>query len=144
MFARVLGPFVGILGIAVVARASEMRALVSDFESNSASVWVTGALVLLIGLVVIALHPYWRGAAAIMVSLLGWMIALRGLVLLAFPAFFVKAADATIGLAPLWIGVSIGLAVVGLYLTYVGWRPTPRHPKASAETSTTDELPHAA
>jgi hypothetical protein len=144
MFARVLGPFVAILGIAVVARPSEMRYLVSDFESNSVWVWVTGAFVLLIGLVIIALHPYWRGAAAIMVSLLGWMITLRGLLLLVFPASFVKAANATIGLAPLWIGVSIGLAVVGLYLTYVGWRPTPRHPKAPAEISTTEELPHAA
>lgn len=144
MFARVLGPFAAILGITVVARASEMRTLLSDFESNSVWTWVTGAFVLLIGLVVIALHPHWRGAAAIMVSLLGWMIALRGLLLLAFPAVFMSAAKATIGMGPLWIAISVMLAVVGFYLTYVGWAPAPNQPVAHGETSTTQGLPHAA
>jgi hypothetical protein len=144
VFARVLGPFVAILGITVVARASQMRTLVSDFESNSVWAWVTGAFVLLMGLVVIALHPYWRGAAAVTVSLLGWVIALRGLLLLAFPAVFMKAANATIGMGPLWIAVSIALAVVGSYLTYIGWSPAPGPPKAPAETSTTKDLRRAA
>jgi hypothetical protein len=144
MFARVLGPFVAILGMTVVARASEMRKLVSDFESNSVWAWVTGAFVLLIGVVVIALHPYWRGAAAIMISLLGWMIALRGLFLLAFPTVFMSAANATIGMGPVWIAVSIVLAVVGLYLTYVGWSPESGRPKSHAQTSTTKDLPRAA
>ena len=142
--ARILGPYAAILGITVVARASEIRPLVSDFESNSVWVWVTGALVLLIGIVIIALHPHWRGAAAIMVSLMGWMIALRGLLLLAFPTVFLSVAKATIGMGPLWIAVSVVLALVGLYLTYVGWRPAPGRPQAKAQTSTTKDLPRAA
>lgn len=37
------------------------------------------------GLIVIILHPYWRGAAAITVSLLGWFTAIKGLALMAMP-----------------------------------------------------------
>src|ERR1700757_2405289 len=98
MFARVLGPFVAILGATVVARASEMRTLLSEFEANAVWAWVTGAFLLLFGLVVITLHPYWRGGAAIAVSVLGWMITLRGLLLVAFPKAFMSAANATIGM----------------------------------------------
>jgi hypothetical protein len=141
--ARILGPFLAILGATVVARASEMRTLLTEFESNVVWAWVTGAFVLLIGLTVVALHPYWRGAAAIIVSVVGWMITLRGLFLLAFPKAFMSAANATIGVGPLWIAVSVLLAVVGLYLTYVGWSPEPRQSAAQAKPSAPD-LPRAA
>lgn len=144
MFARVLGPFLFVLGATVVARASEMRTLLSDFESNALWMWVTGAFVLLIGLVIVALHQSWRGAPAIIVSVVGWLIVLRGLFLLTFPAAFMSAAKATIGMGPLWIAVSIVLAVAGLYLSYVGWSRSPSSPVAHEETSTPKDLPHAA
>jgi hypothetical protein len=51
----------------VVARASQMRTLASEFGANAVWAFVTGAFILLSGLTVIALHQYWRGAAAITV-----------------------------------------------------------------------------
>jgi hypothetical protein len=38
--------------------------------------------------------------------------------------------------------VGMGLGLAGLYLTYVGWKPEPRTPKAVA--SATGDRPHAA
>jgi phosphotransferase system glucose/maltose/N-acetylglucosamine-specific IIC component len=143
MFARVLGPFLVIVAATTVARASDMRTLLSDFEANTAWPWVTGAFLLLASLVVIALHQSWRGAAAITVSVVGWVLALRALFLMAFPHAFMTAANAAIGKSALWVSVDIFVGLVGLYLTYVGWRPGPSQPAAHAETSTAD-LPHAA
>ncbi|WP_205873581.1 hypothetical protein [Mycobacterium camsae] len=142
-FARVLGPYFAILGITTVARGSQMRTLLTDFESSPVWFWVTGALVLIIGLVVVGLHPYWRGAAAITVSVLGWAITLRGLMLLAFPNAFIAAANATIGMDGMWMTASVLLAVVGLYLSYVGWRPAPAAASPKAEAAQRD-LPRAA
>lgn len=73
-------------------RASDMRALTTDFGSNALWPWVTGAFVLASGLIIVALHQHWRGAPAVIVSLLGWLLALRGLLLLAFPAAFIGRA----------------------------------------------------
>ncbi|MBX9982458.1 MULTISPECIES: hypothetical protein [Mycobacterium] len=142
-FARVLGPYFAIIGITTVARGSEMRTLLTGFESSPVWFWVTGALVLLIGLVIVGLHPYWRGAAAITVSVMGWAITLRGVMLLAFPKAFMAAANATIGMDGMWITASALLAVAGLYLTYVGWRPAPASPTAKAQGAQQD-LPRAA
>ncbi|MCV6984337.1 hypothetical protein H7H78_02395 [Mycobacterium shinjukuense] len=143
MFARVLGPFSVIVSVTAVARASTMRTLLSEFEASSVWAWVTGAFVLLAGLVVIALHQYWRGLAAIIVSLMGWLFALRGLLLLAFPNAVMSIADATIGLTALWVSLSIVFALVGVYLTYVGWRPAPDQSPPKADAATRD-LPRAA
>jgi hypothetical protein len=119
-FARVLGPYFVIVPITAVARASLMRTLLSEFSANPVWPWVTGAFVLLSGLVVIALHQYWRSAAAIIVSVVGWLVALKGLFLLAFPHTYLSMANSAIGAGALWRTVEICVAVAGLYLTYYG------------------------
>lgn len=143
MFARVLGPFLVLVAATTVARASDMRTLLSDFEANAAWPWVTGAFLLLASLAIIALHPYWRGAAAITVSVVGWVLALRAVFLMAFPHAFMAAANAAIGMTALWVSVDIFIGLVGLYLTYVGWGPAPSPAVTQPDTSTR-KLPHAA
>ncbi len=143
MFARALGPFLVIVDVTALARASQMRALLSEFTATSLWPWVGGAFILLAGLFIIAGHPYWRGAAAIIVSLLGWLIALRGLFLLAFPDTFVSLANRMIGAEAWWRAVCVAFVLVGLYLTYVGWMPA-RDRMASQAPSPTQDLPRAA
>ncbi len=138
LFARALGPFLVIADATAVARASDMQTLLSQFEANSLWTWVTGAFILLFGLMVVAAHPYWRGPAAIIVSLLGWLITLRGLLLFAFPQAFVSAANSMIGAQAWWVAACVVFALVGLYLTYVGWAPLPDRPKAQAAGTNPD------
>jgi len=143
MFARVLGPFFIIAAATTVARAADMRTLLADFEASSAWPWVTGAFLLLASLVIIALHQYWQGAAAITVSVAGWVLALRAAFLMAFPHAFLSAANAAIGMTALWVSVDTFMGLVGLYLTYVGWSTAPSQPAEPANTSSPD-LPRAA
>jgi hypothetical protein len=143
MFARVLGPFFIIVAATTVARASDMRTLLSDFEASTAWPWVTGAFLLLASLVIVALHQHWHGTAAITVSVTGWVLALRALLLMAFPHAFMAAADAAIRMSALWVSVDIFVGLVGLYLTYVGWKPATSPTTPQTDTSTPD-LPLAA
>jgi vacuolar-type H+-ATPase subunit I/STV1 len=138
MLSRALGPFLVIVDATAVARASDMQTLLSQFEANSLWTWVTGAFILLFGLIVVAVHQYWHGAAAIIVSLLGWMITLRGLLLFAFPQTFVSVANSMIGAQAWWVAACVVFALVGLYLTYVGWAPVPNRPKSQAADAAPD------
>jgi hypothetical protein len=132
MFSRVLGPFLVIVDVTAIARASDMQKLLSQFEANSLWTWVTGAFILVFGLIIVAGHQYWRGAAAIIVSVLGWLVTLRGLLLLAFPKVFVSVANSMVGAQAWWVAVCITAALAGLYLTYVGWAPAPSRPTPQA------------
>ena len=62
-FARVLGPFFAIVSAIVAVHFPNMRELLDEFGSSAVWPWVTGAFVLMAGIVVVALHPYWRGVA---------------------------------------------------------------------------------
>jgi hypothetical protein len=123
-FARIMGPWLIIVPGIIAVRAPDMGALASEFFDSPLFVWFSGALLLFAGLLIIAFHQYWSSGAAVLISLFGWVLAIRGLVLMAAPALYERAvviADAT-WLVRLMFGV---LVVIGLYLTCVGWVAKP-------------------
>ncbi|MGB8403884.1 MAG: hypothetical protein WCE30_07445 [Mycobacterium sp.] len=138
MFARVLGPYLLIAAVTLVARPSYASALVRGFEANTVWPWITGAFVLPMGLVVIALHPYWRGAAAATISTLGWMTVFKGVALMTFPRTYLLTGQDAVGAAPWWQISVIIMVLVGLYLTIVGWIPNRR--TAESGTAAADAL----
>jgi hypothetical protein len=142
MFARVMGPFLVIITTTAIAQGSGMRTLVADFRANPVWPWVTGPFILLSGLVVVALHQYWQGAAPIIVSLLGWLTTLKGFFLVAFPQTYLSFASTAVGAGTSWRAGFVAMALVGLYLTFIGWVPAPSRPTAQA--SSTPDLPRAA
>lgn len=137
MFARVLGPFLVLVIAVALGRFAALRDLLSQVVADPALMWVGGAFTLLTGLIVIALHPYWRGAAAITVSVLGWATALKGVSLMAFPDASTSFATSAIDATPVAVISYIVVGLIGVYLTYVGWAPARSEsaPKAAAPTS---------
>ena len=126
MFARALGPFFTIVPTTVAVRGSYMRTLFAEFKANPMWPWLFGANLLILGLVIIAFHQYWRSPAAIIVSVVGWFLAIRGVLLLTVPQAYDAAGDAVYSSATglIWV-VFVCLALSGVYLTYVGWKPQP-------------------
>jgi uncharacterized membrane protein len=107
-----------------------MGALASEFFKNGLFVWFAGALLLFSGLVIIAFHQYWSSLAAVLISLFGWILALRGFVLMAAPRLYERVAMSmdVITFARIVFGA---LVAIGLYLTYVGWLTNCETPSAT-------------
>ncbi len=102
-----------------------MGVQLSAFFQNAALVWITGALLLLSGLLVIAHHQYWSSAAAILISSFGWFLALRGVALLVVPHLYEKAGIEAMNAISL-VRIGFGLLVLaGLWLTFTGWIAKP-------------------
>jgi hypothetical protein len=120
-FARVLGPFLTIVPATVAVRMGTMNELLTGFFENPAVTWIIGAILLFAGLFIIANHQIWSSAPAIVISVLGWLFALRGVVLLAAPGLLERVAAALIGATtPIRIAFAL-LALIGAWLTYTGW-----------------------
>ena len=95
----------------ITVRAPSMSTELFAFFENPALVWVTGSMMLLGGLLIIAHHQYWSSLAAILISLFGWSVALRGLALLIAPQLYAKTGTAALNIMPL---VQIGFGVLAL------------------------------
>jgi hypothetical protein len=85
-FARVIGPFLVAATLIVAVRLPDLGGLLDDLFDNSVLPWILGAMMLVCGLIIIAFHQFWHSAAATLISLFGWFVALRGLTLMAFPS----------------------------------------------------------
>jgi hypothetical protein len=123
-FARVIGPFVALATLIIAIRLPDLTGLLDDLFANSVLPWILGAMMLLAGLIIIAFHQYWRSVSAVLISLFGWFVALRGLTMMAFPTAIETGADETIASPGLVLAARIFfglLTVMGLWLTYVGW-----------------------
>ncbi|GAA1299597.1 hypothetical protein [Pseudonocardia xinjiangensis] len=127
-FARVLGPYIATVTAVLAIRLPEMMGLATNLFAEPVLAGMLGALMLGGGLVIIGGHRSWRGPLAMTVSLFGWFVALRGLLLLATPTVIRSGVEATAlsptatTLARVFFGA---LAVVGLLLTYAGWFTEP-------------------
>ncbi len=142
MFARVVGPYLIVIATAAALRPADMKAMLSLYEANPLWGWVTGSFILLLGLVTIALHPYWRGAAAAIVSVVGWLVAAKGLMLVALPRSYFGIADSAIDAVGWWQSGALVYVLAGIYLTYVGWIPQQGRP-TSKVTPTSEIWPAA-
>lgn len=120
-FARVLGPFLVLVPGIIIVRAPDLSSILHSFFLNEVIVWFAGAFLLFCGLLIIAFHQYWSSAAAIIISLFGWFLALRGLILLTAPQLIAHGAIAALRLLPaVQAGFSI-LVLAGIWLSYIGW-----------------------
>lgn len=130
MFARALGPFFTIVPTTVAVRGAYMRTLFYRIQGKPHVA------------LVIWRHsadrrpgdhrvpPVLAQPAAIIVSLVGWFLAIRGVLLLTVPQAYNAAGNAVYNsgaTAAIW-AVFLCLASAGLYLTYVGWKPQPHTP----------------
>ena len=138
LFARVLGPYLVIVALTMIGRSHFIPTMIEAFSADTVWSWVAGAFVLPMGLVVIALHPYWRGPAATIVSLLGCLTVAKGIALMAFPQRYLSVGHTAVSATPWWQASSAVVVVIGLYLTYIGWiahRADP-HSHQSLDTAT--------
>lgn len=123
-FARVIGPFVAAATLIVAIRLPDLTGLVDDLFADAVLPWILGAMMLVSGLIVIAFHQYWYSVTAVLISLSGWFVALRGLTLMAFPSAMETGTSDTIASPGLLLAARtffLLMTAMGLWLTYVGW-----------------------
>lgn len=114
--------------IIVIYRVPTMTSALAGYFENDAMVWMSGGILLGSGLAIIAFHQLWRGLAAILVSLFGWFLAIRGAMLMAVPELIERGVAASTPHSSIMRGGFALLTVIGLYLTYFGWVAKPKEP----------------
>src|SRR4026209_1021733 len=92
--ARVTGPYLVIVAVALFARQDSLPQLLLAFMQDAPLVFATGAFTLMEGLAVIALHHHWSDAAAIVISVIGIVAALKGASLMIAPSLGSEMTEA--------------------------------------------------
>ena len=120
---RLLGLFFLLMGLAMLFNRHSTVEAAIDFTHDPPALMIAGMIALASGLAIVLSHNVWSGGAlAVVVTLLGWIFLIRGLLILSVPremlvSFFEKMDFD----GHFHIFVAIPL-VIGLYLIYAGFK----------------------
>jgi hypothetical protein len=119
---RLFGLFQLILAMAEVARRSAMVESAAEIVNAPALLLISGMMTLAAGLAVVLGHNVWRGGAMpVIVTVLGWVLLIKGTALLVIPpAGWAGMLRASHYAEFYWGWVAIPL-VLGAYLTWAGF-----------------------
>ena len=93
--ARIYGVVTLTVALAALLATKRMTDIIADFERSPALVFMSALFALVLGLVMVMLHNLWTDIAAILVSLFGWIVLIKGILLLAAPDGLLKFASAS-------------------------------------------------
>jgi hypothetical protein len=129
---KLIGLFSMLIGFAMIARRQDMAAAIDALLHNPTLLLIFGLIALAIGLAMVLAHNIWSGGVLpVVVTVIGWLTLIRGLVLLFVPAAMVANLFEAMHFARLlYLYASISL-VLGLYLTVAGFRGGECRPQRS-------------
>jgi hypothetical protein len=117
--AKWLGLYLLIVAADLLLRRHELEGAVRDFASSKGLLVFSGSISLLIGLAIVIAHPVYEGDWRGFITLLGYLIILRGAVRVAFPTHLQKRILSFFHRS--YWAVFLILLIVGVYLTYSGF-----------------------
>jgi hypothetical protein len=121
MLARVAGPYLAIMGLTIALNAHLFALILPNFMQDRPLVLTSGAFVLILGLVVIALHHHWSSPPAIAISLIGWAAAVKGALLMLAPELGAALTVIVVRMPPVLLIIALVMIAFGAWLSLVGW-----------------------
>ena len=124
--ARLFGLFMTVAAIWMVVDESGLHAVALALAQDRPVTMLLSLMCLAAGLAVVLGHQVWSGGVApVLVTLLGWLLTLRGVVLLFLPARLLESVVSVAATPALLYGAGAVALGMGLILTYAGFRAPP-------------------
>jgi hypothetical protein len=120
--AKLIGPVCLVIGLALLINGAAFRALAGDFLNNPALMFLSGVITLPAGLAIVLTHNVWAGDWRILITILGWLAVIGGLIRILAPQRAV-AVGRTMLANPSTLHISTGVyLVIGALLSFFGYR----------------------
>lgn len=119
-FAKFLGLYLTILSIGLLITRKNFLPIGEEFVGSRPLIFLTGLLSLLFGLVIILLNNVWWGWPLI-VTLLGWLLVIRGLIRLFWPEWSRTIIGKFLSSPKAYYITFIITLILGLILLYFGF-----------------------
>ena len=71
--AKLIGPFFLLVGLSLLINQPQFRIIADEFLHNPALVFLTGLMVLPVGLAIVLTHNVWVADWRVLITILGWL-----------------------------------------------------------------------
>jgi hypothetical protein len=109
--ARLIGPVMLVIGLAVFANQQAFRAMAEEFLASRALLFLSGLIIMPVGLAIVLTHNIWAADGRVMITLFGWANAIGGAVRLCAPTYVMQTGRVMLN-KPHFIFVAAAIWVV--------------------------------
>jgi hypothetical protein len=119
-FAQILGLFLSIVSLSILVRYQESKKIFHDFLSDPAMIACSGHSRVLAALIILVPHHLWVAQWPVIITIIGWLILLSGILRLFFPKKVASAMKQLMAKNGLLLAVWVCF-LIGLYLVWMGF-----------------------
>lgn len=119
-FARFIGFYLVIVLVALLLNYSRFKDIALKTSTPNRT-FITGVCSLIFGLVVVLLHNVWEWDWRVLITLIGWLSLIKGVVRIYFTDWATKTITKFAENKVLMIAISIIFIIIGLILLYYGY-----------------------
>jgi hypothetical protein len=116
--ARLVGPVFVVSGAAMLLNGDAFRAMIEEFMHSPALIYLAGFLALLGGLAIVNVHNSWAWGWPLIVTAIGWLAIIGGVVRMVAPQFVQAIAAAVYTQTGLVIAVAVLILALGGFLSF--------------------------
>jgi hypothetical protein len=122
LIARLIGPLFATLGLGMLLNATFYAAAVGEGAHSPVLIAISGIATLLAGIAILNVHSAWTADWRVLITLIGWLFIIAGVIRLVLPRFAEAAAPAVYsGPAALMVAGAVVLVIGGI-LSFEGYR----------------------
>src|ERR1017187_8120362 len=92
--ARLIGPVMLVIGLAVFATQRGFRDLAGEFMASRALLFLSGLIIMPVGLAIVLTHNIWVMDWRVVITIFGWLNVIGGAARLAAPAYVTQTGRA--------------------------------------------------
>jgi hypothetical protein len=120
--ARLIGLFLLSIGVSLLFQKKVFLGVLNDITGNRHLLFGVGVILFVCGIAIVLSHNVWHGDfLAIVVTLIGWVLSLRGAISMFMPGDSVARLVRLCKVEEFSWLYAIFILVVGAYLTYAGF-----------------------
>ena len=119
--AQIMGVYFLVVGAGVLMNPARMRNAMDEAKQSYILPYFDGAIALVIGLLIVLTHNIWDGLLASLVSIVGWVAVLEGVLMLTLPQKTISVMMQKFVGANLGRFIGVVSVAIGLYFIYSGF-----------------------
>ena len=122
--ARLIGPPLVVIGIGVLLNEANYAAMIAEAAQSPTLIYLSGPLTILPGLAMLIVYRAWTADWRVVVTILGWLLAIGGVIRIVLPQFTASLASTLYSTSTGLTVFAVVVIVLGGFLSFNGYRQT--------------------
>ena len=121
--ARIVGPVFVVIGVSILLNQPIYNAIVIESVHSPTLIYFSGLLSLPLGIVMLNVHRAWTSDWRVIITVLGWLLAIGGIVRIGLPQTTAVLGNTIFATAAVMPIVAVIVLILGGLLSFEGYRP---------------------